>query len=219
MCLVTDLHWLPEQPDWRSRLRALADHPSPWEEAVGLANTRLNFVLTNALDEMVRRVIMSPPPDLLTKPVRLAVLGSCTLAHLHAGLRVAGLRRGIWIETYENEFGQYLQELSDQASDLHIFDPTAILFCFDAQHVSAGLTAGLDEAGSASVLLRPSSVSAKHGVWHATPFNARSCSKPSCRSIPHFWVAMSIAWLAHALRLLAASMRIYGKWLIGMVST
>ena len=149
---MTDLHWLPELPDWRARLRALADHPAPWNEAVALANSRLNFVLTNGLDEMTRRVIPTVPADLATKPVRLAVLGSCTLAQLHAGIRVAGLRRGIWIDTYENEFGQYLQELSDSASELHAFAPTAVLFSFDAYHVCAGLTAGLDEAGATSAL-------------------------------------------------------------------
>ena len=149
---MTDLHWLPELPDWRVRLRALAEHSAPWEEAVRLAGARLNFVLTNALDEVARRVIPIAPADLATKPVRLAILGSCTLAQLHAGIRVAGLRRGIWVDTYENEFGQYLQELSDRSSELHAFAPTAVLFSFDAYHICAGLTAGLDEAGAASAL-------------------------------------------------------------------
>jgi FkbH-like protein len=149
---VTDLHWLPTLDDWRPRLRALAGHASPWEEAVALANSRLNFVLTNSLDEAVRRAVPTRPPDLATKPIRLAILGSCTLAHLHGAIRVAGLRRGIWIETYENEFGQYLQELSDPASDLHAFGPTAVLFVFDAHHVCGGLTAGLDDAGAAAML-------------------------------------------------------------------
>src|SRR3984885_12905860 len=149
---MTELHWLPILPDWRARLRALATHPSPWDEAVGLANARLNFVLTNGLDEITRRVIPAPPTDLSTKPVRLAVLCSSTLAHLHGAIRVAGLRRGIWIDTYENEFGQYLQELSDPSSALHEFRPTAVLFAFDAYHVCAGLTAGLDEAGAAAAL-------------------------------------------------------------------
>ena len=74
---MTDLHWLPTLPDWRQRLRGLGDDPaSAWDAAVGLANARLNFVLTNALDETVRRVLPSGPRTLATKPVRLAVLGS-----------------------------------------------------------------------------------------------------------------------------------------------
>jgi FkbH-like protein len=119
---------------------------------VSLANSRLNFVLTNALDQMVRQIFSVPPKDIVAKPVRLAVLGSSTLAHLHGAIRVAGLRRGIWIDSYENEFGQYLQELADPSSALHEFQPTAILFAFDAYHVTAGLTAGLDEAGADAAL-------------------------------------------------------------------
>ena len=111
---MTELHWLPTLPDWRQRLRALpADPATAWDNAVALANARLNFVLTNALDETVRRVLPNGPETLATKKVRLAVLGSSTLTHLLPAIRVAGLRRGIWIDTYENDYGQYLQELSD----------------------------------------------------------------------------------------------------------
>ncbi|MEJ0048248.1 MAG: hypothetical protein WDN04_20580 [Rhodospirillales bacterium] len=56
-----------------------------------------------------------PPADLAAPPVRLAVLGSATLTHLHAPIRVAALRRGISVTTYENDYGQYLQELLDPA--------------------------------------------------------------------------------------------------------
>jgi len=65
---MTDLHWLPEMPDWRARLRGLANGPGPvWDNAVTLAGARVNFVLTNALDEMVRRVMDGPPVGLATK--------------------------------------------------------------------------------------------------------------------------------------------------------
>src|SRR5207237_5549183 len=88
-----------------------------WDEAVALANARLDFVRTNALDEIVaRRFGAAPPKGLATKPVRLALLGSSTLAHLHAAIRVAGLRRGLWITIYENDYGQYWQELTDPES-------------------------------------------------------------------------------------------------------
>jgi FkbH-like protein len=150
---VTDLHWLPTIPDWRARLRALGGDPATaWNEAVSLANARMNFVLTNALDEAVRRTFPTRPDGLATKPVRLAVLGSATLTHLLPAIRVAGLRRGIWIETYENDFGQYAQELSDPDSELHAFKPTAVLLSLDAYHVAAGVTAGLDAAGADAAL-------------------------------------------------------------------
>src|SRR5580704_11646280 len=132
---MTELHWLPETPDWRVRLKTIAAGPgSTWDNAVGLAGSQINFVLTNALDETLRRMMSGPAEGLSTKPVRLAVLGSSTLTHLLPAIRVAGLRRGIWIDTYENAYGQYLQELTDPASDLHAFQPTAILFALDAHH-------------------------------------------------------------------------------------
>lgn len=142
---MTDLHWLPSHADWRQRLRALpADPSTAWDNAVALANSRLNFVLTNALDEMIRRVLPNAPDSLPTKKVRLAVLGSSTLTHLLPAIRVAGLRRGIWIDTYENDYGQYLQELSDPASPLHEFRPNAVLMALDAHHLTAGVTSGMD---------------------------------------------------------------------------
>ena len=142
---MTDLHWLPTIPDWRQRLRALpADPATAWDNAVALANARLNFVLTNALDETIHKVFPTGPESLPTKKVRLAVLGSSTLAHLLPAIRVAGLRRGIWIDTYENDYGQYLQELTDPDSDLHAFKPTAILVALDAYHLTAGVTAAME---------------------------------------------------------------------------
>ena len=150
---VTDLHWLPTVPDWRARLRAFGRSESPtWDDAVALANARLNFVLTNALDETVRRAFPHGPSSLATKPVRLAVLGSSTLTHLLPAIRVAGLRRGIHVETYENDYGQYLQELSDPDSALHEFKPTAILLAIDAHQLVAGVHAGLDAAGADAAL-------------------------------------------------------------------
>nr|WP_294511222.1 HAD-IIIC family phosphatase [uncultured Rhodopila sp.] len=150
---MTDLHWLPAIPDWRQRLRALAAEPATaWDSAVALANARLNFVLTNALDETVRRVLPCGPESLATKKVRLAVLGSSTLTHLLPGIRVAGLRRGIWIDTYETDYGQYLQELSESDSALHDFQPTAILLALDAYHLTSGVTAGMDAATADAAL-------------------------------------------------------------------
>ena len=113
---MSGLYWLPECEDWRARLRALAaGDPAPgsapaaaWAEAVALANARLDFVRTNALDQIVARLFgIEPPAGLAAKPVRLALLGSGTMAHLHAAIRVAGLRRGLWITVYENDYGQY----------------------------------------------------------------------------------------------------------------
>ena len=147
---MTELYWLPEMGEWRTRLRALAAggaDAAAWSEAVVLANARLDFVRTNALDQIVaRRFGEGPPAGLATKQVRLALLGSSTMAHLHAAIRVAGLRRGLWISIYENDYGQYWQELSDPGSPLYAFRPNAVLFALDPYHLTAGLGAATSEA-------------------------------------------------------------------------
>jgi hypothetical protein len=96
---MSELYWLPEIASWRERLRALGQTSGDsWEEVVALANTRLDFVKTNTLDNTVTKLFGAEPPlGLSTKPIRLALLGSSTMAHLHAAIRVAGLRRGLWI--------------------------------------------------------------------------------------------------------------------------
>jgi FkbH-like protein len=146
MSIVAGLHWLPEPQDWRARLNALATAADPsWESAATLASLRLDFIRTNALDATVRSHFgTAPPKGLATKPVRLAILGSGTLAHLHPGIRMAGLRRSVHIETYENDYGQYWQEIVDPASALHEFKPTTALLTLDGHHLAAGVTAGME---------------------------------------------------------------------------
>jgi FkbH-like protein len=139
---MTELYWLPKIEDWRARARAIGSAGGEaWDEAVALANARLDWVSTNALDTLVARVFPDVPRTLTGKPTRLALLGSSTLTHLHPAIRVAGLRRGMWISTYETEYGQYWQELSEPGSGLYRFEPNAILFALDAHHLTAGVTA------------------------------------------------------------------------------
>ena len=150
---MQQLRWLPDLPDWRTRLRALASAEDPWTQGVALANARLDFTRTNALDDTLRRhTECAVPAGTGTKPVRLAVLGSATLAHLHASIRVAGLRRSIHVTTYENDYGQYLQELLDERSGLHAFKPDVVLFAFDAYHLTQGLHAAFSIADADAAL-------------------------------------------------------------------
>jgi FkbH-like protein len=137
----------------RNGLHAFRNEPAAtWDQATMLAGGRLDFVLTNALDDAVRRRFPSPPAEITGKPVRLALLGSATTSHLHAAIRVAGLRRGLWVDIYENEYGQYLQELADEDSGLHAFQPTAILFVLDAHHLAAGANALMDATTAEAAL-------------------------------------------------------------------
>lgn len=134
------LSWLPTDESFKSKLKSLGDDPhTVWQTALALANTRLDFVRTNALDTTLKNSLgIEPPPNLAPQAVRLAVLASSTTTHLLAAIRIAALRRDIHVSVYEADYGQYLQELLNQSSALHRFKPTAVLFAFDAHHLTQG---------------------------------------------------------------------------------
>jgi FkbH-like protein len=151
---MRQLRWLPTDDNFRPRLKALGSAgDTAWPQAVALANTQLDFIRTNALDAALRAQLGDTvPANLAAPPVRLALLGSSTLAHLHAGIRVGALRRNMHVSTYENDYGQYLQELTDTTSALHRFAPTAVLFAFDPRHLTQGLHAGVQAADASRLL-------------------------------------------------------------------
>jgi len=139
------LHWLPCCEHWSQQIKDIEneeDDARAWLLFVALANTQLDFVQLNRVDRMLaRRFGTNPPAGLATVPVRLAVVGSSTLGHLFPAIRLAGLRRGLWVTIYEGEYGQYVHELADPASDLYDFKPTAVLIALDAYHATRGLGA------------------------------------------------------------------------------
>jgi FkbH-like protein len=144
------LHWLPSDDTWRTKLKAFRANSEPsraaWDAAITIAKLRLDFIGTNALDQAVQAQFgPSPPPQLTTKSVKLAILGSSTTNHLAAAIRIAALRRGIWLTIYETNYGQYFQELLDQSSELHEFKPTVVLFALDAFELSNGVTSGMTD--------------------------------------------------------------------------
>ncbi len=150
---VPCLSWLPEPTGFAARLRALEAADSVgWAELVAVANQRLDFLKTERLDRLLLRHVAEPPAGLPTKPVRLAILGSATTVHLPPPIRVAALRRNIFVAVHEGEYGQYAQELDDPDSGLHRFRPDLVLLAFDAPHVAAGLDPAADAAGSERAL-------------------------------------------------------------------
>ncbi len=150
----TTMKWMPQDSDWQNRFAQLRQDSArdTWDLLCMLANVRLEFTETLRLDRALQKRFASPPEHLATKPVRLAVLGSATVEHLIPGIRVAGLRRGIWIKTYSANYGQYLQELLDPTSALHQFKPSAILFAFDAPHLFGSQNPASDKDHASDIL-------------------------------------------------------------------
>ncbi len=143
-----ELHWLPPIRDWPARIAEIERIEAPqggWDKLVRLAGARLDFLRTGRLDRSLTRLFgEAPPPGLQTRPVRLALLGSSTTTHLGAAIRVAALRRGLWVKVFETDYGQYRQALADPASELHAFQPTAVLLALDAYHLLGGADAAMD---------------------------------------------------------------------------
>jgi len=137
-----DLYWLPVPTEFASKIKqldALRDPSKAWVELMALAETRLDFIRINRLDQCLRHHFdVSPPTEIATRPIKLALLGSSTLSHLIPSIRVGALRRGIWMRVHEGNFGQYRQELADPTGALRDFAPDVLLFAFDAPHLLRG---------------------------------------------------------------------------------
>jgi FkbH-like protein len=142
---MTQLAWLPENPEFRDTVKKLSSRAAECRsQLVALSRYRLDFIRTNTLDTLLGKLTAEVGTlDFGTKPIRLAILGSCTLAQVHPAIRVAALRREIAVTIYEGDFGQYWQELSDTSSALHEFKPNTILFALDAHHLAGGVQAAL----------------------------------------------------------------------------
>lgn len=145
-----DLHWLAEQSDWRSALKAIdANDPASWQRVCTLANARLDFTSTINFDRAAQRLLgLAPPSALDTKPIRLAFFSTSTIDHLLPAMRVAALRRGLHLTLNVGDYGQYLQELNDRASSFYTFKPNAALFAFDATSLLGA--SGADQSAAAS---------------------------------------------------------------------
>ncbi len=132
-----DLTWLPFLPDWKASLDAARQMPpdAAFSAFVRLADSRLDFVQAGQLDKAVGRYLASAGAPAGLPVVRLALLGSSTLAHLLPGIRLGALRRGFLLEIYTGPYGLYRQELADPASALYRFRPEIVCFAFDAAHL------------------------------------------------------------------------------------
>jgi len=134
-----ELYWLPPSTDFRETVNAKRPSDFSWDELVDLAGTRLDLLKTNKLAKVLAQAFPAAPPEARNSPVRVAILGSSTVDHLLPSIRVAGLRRGMWIETYTSHYGQYFQDLMDEASPLYAFAPDVVLLTFDARHIFNGV--------------------------------------------------------------------------------
>jgi FkbH-like protein len=133
------LLWLPQLTAWEDEMaaaRAIEDATASWKSLLALANTRMDFLQTAQLDRAIQKLSrVSPLPSQQFRRIRLALLGSSTLKHLIPSIRIAGLRRGLNIDVFEGEYGQYLAELLESNSALYTFAPEFVCFALDGPHL------------------------------------------------------------------------------------
>ncbi|HEY0810185.1 MAG TPA: hypothetical protein VGD49_08480, partial [Longimicrobiales bacterium] len=75
------------------------------------------------------------------RPLRLAVLSSCSLQFAEPALVVESARRRLQLRTYFGPFGQFEQPLSDPASALHAFEAEALLLFMRPEDVDSDFVA------------------------------------------------------------------------------
>ena len=146
------MNWLPPHSDFRSALREIRGLTDPGERVTRLATLarhRLDLAETLQLDKALTATAAATAPGLA--PLRLALLSTSTVDHLAIGIRVAGLRQGLRIETQIGQFGQYRQEIFDPSSPLYAFAPQALLLSLTAHDLirAVPLTATAAEAEAA----------------------------------------------------------------------
>lgn len=128
------MFWLAPPQDFRGRLaqaKACETPAARLEALAALANTQLSFLETIQVDSALSKTAAAPGAGF--DPIKLAVLSNCTVDQLLPPLRVAGLRRGLRIETYLANYGQYRQDLLDPASPLRAAKPDVILLSLSAR--------------------------------------------------------------------------------------
>ena len=146
---MIEFFWLPADPEWNehvSRVPEESDAAARWVKLGLAAQKRIDFMQTARLDRILRKAFPDGAPSVAGKPLRLALLGSSTLKHLVPAIRVGALRHGLWVETFEGEYGQYRQELVETSEDLASFKPDVVLLALDAHHVTAGSGGSVDSA-------------------------------------------------------------------------
>lgn len=156
------MNWLPKPEAFRERLAAANAEPDPSARQValaGLAVADLGFLEIIQLDQALSRV--EPVPGL--DPVRLAVLAASTVDHLMPPIRVAGLRRGLRIETKVSGYGQYRQDLLDPGSAIHAFRPDAVLFTLTAREFLGAVPVGATGAEAEAAVAE--AVADLRGLW------------------------------------------------------
>ena len=173
IAIVADLtlHWLPKPADFKGSLAEIAgcttsDPARAAQLLRRLASQQVDYFGTLQLD---RRLTEIQGASGSWPEVRVALLGTCSVDHLRAPIRIGGARQQILITTYAADFGQHRQELMLAASGLHAFKPDVVLLCLQLADVlePLPLSASLADVDAAIV----EAVEDMVGLWRLATAN------------------------------------------------
>jgi FkbH-like protein len=166
------LNWLPSPRDFSARLRdAFAvSGDECTERLAALAQHRLAYLQEIQLSRALDRAAARWPVCL--RRVRLALLGSVTVEHLLPAIRVAALRRRLWIDGYIGAYGQYRRELLEGTSALWKFSPDVTLFSLSASQLIPKVES--DASQEESQLIIMGIVNDLQTLWHRARVDLRS---------------------------------------------
>lgn len=150
------LYWLPSFPDWLEKMDVFEESGATpherWLMLQQLASTRLGILRTVRLSRAYTSFEgLTDITGVTGEPIRLAIMGSGTVSHLLPGINVAAVRRGLQIQSYVSEYGQYFRHLG--TDELNQFQPNAILFAFDPEHLLGRDQSSVVDEESANTLI------------------------------------------------------------------
>src|SRR5262249_16162468 len=129
LCWGCAVNWLSPSHEFGARIAAVHRNENAHErleELASLANTNFSFLEIMYVDAALSKTAQTCHSSL--DNLRLAVLAGGTVDHLLPSIRVAGLRRGLRIETCATGYRQYRHELVEPSSQLQERRPDVVLF-------------------------------------------------------------------------------------------
>ena len=164
------MKWLPPSHEFGARIAAVHRNGNAHErleELASLANANLSFLEIMQVDAALSKTVQTAHSSL--DNLRLAVLAGSTVDHLLPSIRVAGLRRGLRIETCATGYRQYRHELVEPGSQLHERRPDVVLFSLVAEEF-VGATPIATSADEADQVI-DAAVQDLRGMWQRAQDN------------------------------------------------
>lgn len=144
---MSHLEWLPLLKEPGAAIRAATALPGREERLSALAaiaGHQLGFLDVIQLDRAIVQAGSGNSAGLAQ--VKIALIGSSTLDHLVAPIRVAGLRYRLLGEMLLGAYGQYRQEVLNPHSALHDFAPQFVVFSITSRDLLGRVPIGTPAA-------------------------------------------------------------------------